>query len=168
MRKKSKIILLAVAAIIFIACQTEPPKAAVDLAPMKEELNQMLDKYMDAWNTKNTDVVVAFLSEDCLVCGTDPSEFWDKQKITDYWREYEADTSQHAKFSLQKREIRVAKDGNSAIAIEQSFISGFSPNIQVRVSYNIINKDGNWLFDFINMAFIPKNEDIGKLMAAVN
>ena len=68
---------------------------------------------------------------------------------------------------VDKREIRISKDGNSAIAFEQMFLTPYSQKIPVRTVYHLVKENDNWLIDFISTGFIPKNEDIDKLNKAL-
>jgi hypothetical protein len=43
----------------------------------------------------------------------------------------------------------------------------WSPNIPLRLVYHFIHTDDNWMFHFVNIAFISKNEDIQKLNEAI-
>ncbi len=67
---------------------------------------------------------------------------------------------------LDKREIRVAADGNSAIVMEQEFFN-LTPKIQMRLVSHAIKTAGGWKLDFISWNLIPKNEDIGKIIKAL-
>ncbi len=70
-------------------------------------------------------------------------------------------------FTVDKREILIAEDGNSAIAIEQFYFKLFSPNLPWRVIFHAIKTGEDWKLDFISWNFIPKNEDIEKINKAV-
>jgi len=67
----------------------------------------------------------------------------------------------------QSPEIRVSKNSNSAIALEQTLFKSFSQNMPVRIIYHLVKGNDNWLFDFFSISFIPNNEDIGKLNKAL-
>lgn len=69
--------------------------------------------------------------------------------------------------SVDKREIRIAKDGNSAIAFEQMFLIPYSQKLPVRTVYHLVKENNTWLIDFTSTGFIPRNEDIDKLNKAL-
>lgn len=69
--------------------------------------------------------------------------------------------------TVDKREIRIAEDGNSAIAFEQMFLKPFSQNIPVRTVYHLVKDNNTWLIDFTSTGFIPNNDDIDKLNKAL-
>jgi hypothetical protein len=70
-------------------------------------------------------------------------------------------------FTVDKREIFIAEDRNSAIAIEQFYFKLFSPNIMWRVIFHAVKSGEDWKLDFISWNFIPKNEDIEKINKAL-
>ncbi|MFZ0473493.1 MAG: nuclear transport factor 2 family protein [Bacteroidales bacterium] len=134
---------------------------------LKVSVNALLDKYDSAFKAKDAPTLIALLADDGLFCGTDPSEIWDKKQISDGWKQYFADTSLLIDYTVDKREILIADDGNSAIAIEQFYFKLFSPNIQWRTIFHAVKAGEGWKFDFISWNLIPKNEDIEKLNKAV-
>jgi hypothetical protein len=69
--------------------------------------------------------------------------------------------------SVDKREIRVASDGNSAIAFEQMFMKPYSEKIPVRTVYHLVKYNNAWLIDFTSTGFIPYNKDIIRLNKAL-
>jgi len=69
--------------------------------------------------------------------------------------------------TVDKREIRISKDGNSAIAFEQMFLTPYSQKMSVRTVYHLVKDNNNWLIDFTSTGFIPKNEDIDRINKAL-
>jgi len=134
---------------------------------VKASVAALLDKYDSAFKAKDAPAVIALLAGDGLFCGTDPSEIWDKKQISDGWTQAFADTSMMLDFTVEKREILVAEDEHSAIAIEQFYFKLFSPNIMWRVIFHAIKSGEDWKLDFISWNFIPKNEDIEKINKAL-
>jgi len=134
---------------------------------VKASVAALLDKYDSAFKAKDAPAVIALLAGDGLFCGTDPSEIWDKKQISDGWTQAFADTSLMIDFTVDKREILIAEDRNSAIAIEQFYFKLFSPNIMWRVIFHAVKSGEDWKLDFISWNFIPKNEDIEKINKAL-
>jgi tetratricopeptide (TPR) repeat protein len=130
-------------------------------------VNALLDKYDLAFKAKDVPTLIALLADVGLFCGTDPSEIWDKKQISDGWTQAFADPSLMIDFTVDKRDILIAEDGNSAIAIEQFYFKLFSPNIQWRAIFHAVKVGEGWKFDFISWNFIPKNEDIEKINKAL-
>src|ERR1700730_10789073 len=145
----------------------EPPPKIVDLEAAKTEVGALLDTYHKTMKSKDASEMVKLLAEDGLYCGTDSKELWDKEGFSDYIRKAFADTSAATNYIVDRRKIRVAKDGNSAIGVEQ-FIDAASPKIPLRVVSHLI-KDGNiWKLDFASWSLVPANEDVPKINDALS
>ena len=164
---KKTIYIFSIAVIIITACQTKPKTVPVDTEAAKVAVTTLFDKYQSAWNVKDANTLISLLTEDGLFCGTDPSEFMDKKQTSDGWTQAFADTSLKFDYSVDRREIRIAADGNSAIAVEQFYMKGYSQKIPLRLIFHVVKAGENWMIDFISWSFIPKNEDIEKLNKAV-
>src|ERR1700730_2207033 len=169
MKRNHLIIILA--AVILSACQQPPPKIEeappkVDLEATKTEVGALLDNYHKTMKSKDASEMAKILAEDGLYCGSDPSEIWDKEAFSDYIRKAFADTSVIINYIVDKRKIRVAKDGNSAMAVEQ-FIDAASPKIQVRVVSHVIKDGTAWKLDFNSWGLVPTNEDLPKINEVV-
>jgi ketosteroid isomerase-like protein len=164
--KKALYILFIVVTVI-TACQQKPKIIPVDKEASKVAVTDLLDKYNSAFKAKDTATLIALLAGDGLFCGTDPSEIWDKKQIRDGWTQGFADTSLKIDYTVDKREILISEDGNSAIAIEQLYLKIISPNIPWRLIFHAVKSGEDWRLDFISWNFIPKNEDIEKLNKAV-
>lgn len=134
---------------------------------VKASVAALLDKYDSSFKAKDAPAVIALLAKDGLFCGTDPTEIWNKKQISEAWTQAFAETSMTIDFTVDKREILVAEDENSAIAIEQLYFKFISPNIMWRVIFHAFKSGEDWKLDFISWNFIPKNEDIEKINKAV-
>ena len=133
----------------------------------KATVADLFDKYYSAINANDAATLSSLITENALVCGTDPSEFWNKEEITELWSQSLADTTFKANITVNKREIRVAEDGNSAVVVEQYILPFLSSKIPIRnVSYAVKTNE-KWKIDFMSFNFIPKNEDISKLNKAL-
>jgi len=135
--------------------------------PARVAVTALLDKYNSAFKAKDAGTLVSLLADAGMFCGTDPSEIWDKKQIADGWTQYFADPSLVIDNTVDKCEILIAEDGESAIAIEQFYFKLFSPNIQWRTIFHAIKSGDAWKFDFISWGFIPRNEDIDKINKAL-
>jgi uncharacterized protein (TIGR02246 family) len=162
--------LLVIAALLLfagLASGQTSKTIQVDFETEKAAVADLFDKYYSAINAKDAATSATFLTEDVLVCGTAPSEFFNKEQITDAWTQSFADTTLEINITIGKREIRVADDGSSAIVVEQYIFPFISSKIHIRtVSYAVKTND-KWMIDFMSFNFIPKNEDISKLNKAV-
>ena len=157
--------LLAV--IVAAGCQPKVQNKTVDITTVKEEITTLMDQYLKAFNTKDVNTITTLITDDGLFCGTDPSELLDKKALSDMMTQSLADTTMNWSYSVDKREIRVAADGSSAIVLEQFTMPGISSKIPTRIVYHVVKAGDKWMFDFISWSFIPKNEDIGKLNKAL-
>ena len=152
---------------IITACQTKTKIVPVDTAAAKVAVTTVLDKYNSAMKAKDANVLMTLLTDDGLYCGTDSKELLDKTSLSNMMNQTFADTSLKVNYKIDKREIRIAADGNSAIAMEQMFFNAFSQKIPIRMVYHLVKNNDNWLFDFVSWNFIPNNEDLGKLNKAL-
>ena len=164
---KKSIYIFSIAVIIITACQPKTKTVTVDTAAAKIAVTTLLDKYNSAWNAKDVSTMTALLTDDGLFCGTDSSELMDKKTLSAGWTQAMSDTSMNFNYSVDKREIRIAADGNSAIALEQFNMKAICPKIPVRLIFHVVKSGDNWMIDFLSWALIPKNEDIEKLNKAL-
>ena len=159
--------LMLVAVMIITACQPKNKIVPVDTAAAKVAVTTVLDKYNSAFKAKDVNAILTLLTDDGLFCGTDSKELMDKASLSNMMNQTLADTSLKVNYTIDKREIRIAADGNSAIAVEQMFFKAFSQKIPMRMVYHLVKNNDNWLFDFVSWNFIPNNEDLGKLNKAL-
>jgi hypothetical protein len=165
MKKIIYVILAAV--IIFTACQTKTKFVPVDKEAVKISVIAFLDEYNSAFKAKKANTLIPLITENGLFCGTDPSEIWNYKQTCDGWTQAFADTSLKINYTIDNREVLVAEDGNSAIAVDQLFMKLYSPKIPWRIIYHVVKSGESWKIDFISWNFIPKNEDIEKLNKAM-
>ena len=147
-----------------VSCRT---KAKVDMTESKDAVAKILDDHWSALKAKDADAVIALVSEDFLSCGSDPKEFWNKTEMYTTLKQMLANSDFKLDITVDKREIRISKDGNSAIAFEQMFLTPYSQKMPVRTVYHLVKDNNNWLIDFTSTGFIPKNEDIDKINKAL-
>ena len=147
--------------------KTKTKVLPADLAAVKVALTKVLDTHWSAVKAKDADAVIALVTDDFLSCGTDSKEFWNKTDMHNTIKQMFADDSLKLDITIDKREIRIAKDGNSAVALEQMFMKPYSQKIPVRTIYHLVKVNDIWQIDFTSTSFIPNNEDIGKLNKAL-
>jgi ketosteroid isomerase-like protein len=164
---KRLLFLFFIVTMLFTACQTKTEVLPPDLTAAKIAVLKVLDTHWSAVKAKDANTVMALLTDDALSCGSDSKEFWNKTDMYNNIRQMFADTSLKIDITIDKREIRIAKDGNSAIALEQMFMKLYSQKIPVRTVYHLVKINDNWQFDFTSVSFIPNNEDISKLNKAL-
>lgn len=152
---KKSFMFLFIVVMVIVACQQTRKLVPVDIKAEEAALNKLMDS-MDFESN---------LTEDALICGTDPSEFWNKQQFLEQLEQTKNAAPEFK--SIGDRNIKVAPDGNSAIVVTQYIIS-WSPKIPWRQVYHLVKTNDKWMIQFINIAFIPKNEDIQKLNEAID
>jgi len=163
---KKNIIFILICSAFFAACVPSNQQQQADLTSVKQSIDSIMEINLNSWNLKEAGAMKNLLTDDGLFCGTDPSEFWDKQTMLNMWDQMITDTVNYS-YSVDKREIKVAQDGKSAIVVEQFFLPAFSPDIPERSIYHVVKIGDDWKFDFISWNFIPKNEDLAKLSKAL-
>ena len=160
----SIIILTTALGMVFFAISCQYQKQ--DTEAEKTALNELFEKFNSAFNANDAATMASYLAEDVLFCGTDPSEFFNKQEGTDLWTEIFANSDPEITI-IDERVIKVAADGNWAIVVDQYMFPMFTPKIPWRNVYHTVKINGKWKIIFISSSFIPKNEDIPKLNAAL-
>jgi uncharacterized protein (TIGR02246 family) len=138
-----------------------------DINESKEAVNSILEAHLAAVRAKDADAVIALVTDDFLSCGTDPDEFWNKTEMYNTIKQMFANPELKIDISVDKREIRIARDGKTAIAFEQMFMAPFSQKLASRTVYHLVKDKDTWQIDFTSTGFIPKNEDIDKLNKAL-
>lgn len=164
---KRLFLVLFTGAIVLISCRTKTGVLPADLTAEKIAVTKALDAHWAAVKAKDADAVIALLTDDILSCGSDPGEFWNKTEMYNNIKQMFSDTSLKADITIDKREIRISKDGNSAIAFEQMYLKPYSQRLPVRTVYHLVKTNDIWQFDFTSVGFIPNNEDIDKLNKAL-
>lgn len=152
---------------MFVSCHSKNKIMPVDMTESKEAVTMVLNAHWSAVKAKDADAVIALVTDDFLSCGSDPKEFWNKTDMYNTIKQMFANPELKTDITVDKREIRIARDGKSAIAFEQMFMKPFSQKISVRTVYHLVKDNNIWLIDFTSTGFIPNNEDIDKLNKAL-
>ncbi len=130
------------------------------------QINKVLDSMHQGFRTKNFKLMESFLTEDGLYLGTDPSEIWSKKQLSQYFDKNVKDTN-NISYTILSRNILLGKNNNTAMAIEQYYLSTMSDKMMVRSISKLVNKDNVWKISFYSWNFIPRNEDIKKINEAL-
>jgi hypothetical protein len=165
---KKILLYAALMCIALIACQTKIKNKPTDLASEKVVLNKIMDDYHAALDGDNPQVLSAFWTEDILYCGSDPKEFWNKTSVSKEFDGMFANKTNKTDYKILAREIRLDKDGQSALILEQISFKGFSEKIPFRLLYHAVRVSNDWKFDFISASLIPTNADAEKMKTAIN
>jgi len=165
---KKILYLLIVTMLIVAACQPKSKTVPVDLATEKDSIGKNLEKMYAAYSEKDAKTFLSFMTDDCLYCGTDSKELWDKEGYTKILNEMCSDTSYTPpSFTLNNREIRLDNSGNSAIVLDQLLVGRWTEKIPLRNVTHFVKTDNKWMVDFTSMSFVPNNEDLAKIFKAV-
>jgi len=156
-----------IVATMLLACQPKNQPVTVDLATFKTEVNTLMETYLTAWNARDVNTLSSLITDGGMFCGTDPDEIMDKKNIADAWTQAFADTAFNSTFTVNKREIRMESNGNSAIVMEQYLANPYTPKIPWRLVCRAVKTANGWKLDFISWNLIPENEDIPKLNKAL-
>lgn len=159
--------LLAVTSMIMVSCQSKTVPVPVDVATEEAAVNVLIDQLYVALETQDASILNTSLTDDMLACGSDPSEFWNKQQVIELWTAMLAEMSPEVK-RIGNRVVRIAQDGHSALAVEQYLMPVNSSKIPLRNTYHLVKSNGEWKIFLLNTAFIPKNEEIPILDAALS
>jgi hypothetical protein len=163
MKMKTKPFLILFALLVMVACQPKTEMEPVDVEAVKDAVTSILDNYHAAMIAGNVDDCMSLLENKGLYCGTDPIELWDKDTLSNEMTKAMADTSFTINYDIDKRIIRVASDGKTALVLEQFTMSMLSEKIPIRFISHMLKTDENWMIDFLSWSFVPHNEDIAKL-----
>ncbi|HEX5172190.1 MAG TPA: SgcJ/EcaC family oxidoreductase [Cyclobacteriaceae bacterium] len=163
---KKVVLILAVVCIGFVSCQKNQATApAVNKEEASKAVGELFDGLNSAFKNKDANTMGNFLSDDGLFLGTDPSEFWSKQRVVEEVSNMAKDPTVDANFTVDKREVRISPDGMMALVIEQAVVP-FLGKIPSRMIGHARMKDGQWKIDFYSWSLIPKNESLNKLSEA--
>ena len=153
--------------LLALGCQPTTEAEPVDLTAAKNAVNTVLDNYYEATEAKDIDTIANLLTDDGLYCGTDPEEFWNKEECLKLIEEMFSNESLVLKVSIDKREIRMAADGNSATCVDQYTWEQISQKIPLRTIFHFVKIGDDWKNDFISWSLVPKNADLPKLDKAL-
>lgn len=161
---KNTLLLLSLAALLFTGCQQNP--APVDLEAEKADAQEMVDRFTDVMSIQDVDSMRTFIAEDVLICGSDPAEFMTKEEAMKMWDQMAAGPEVDFLF-MDENPLKIAPDGNSAVAIQQFYIPEMMPNLPARNVYYLTKTEGKWMISMWSSSLIPKNEDLAKIIMAV-
>ncbi|MDO8929185.1 MAG: SgcJ/EcaC family oxidoreductase [Bacteroidota bacterium] len=137
-----------IAAMVLAACQPKIQPVVVDLNASKAEVNALMETYLTAWNAKDVNTLIFMIAEDGLYCGTDPTELMDKKTISEAWKQVFSDSTTNIVFTVDKREIRVVSNGESALIMEQHIANPYTPEIPWRLVSHAVKTADGWKLDF--------------------
>lgn len=134
----------------------------------EKAINATLDQLKAAIDAKDFAAFKAFYTEDVAIYGTDPDEapFATAAAMKQMEGVFASDQVDY-KYDLIGRDIHLMQGGKTAIVVEQGKSMLLSKNIPYRAVYHLTKSGGTWQINFHSIAFVPENEDVGKIDAAV-
>jgi ketosteroid isomerase-like protein len=163
---KKNVLLLLFFILALLACQQQPDIEPLNIEAEEAAINDLLNKMTTAFKDQDVENLMSIFAEDLLLCGSDPSEFWNKQQVTDMWTQM---LTQPVEIKvIGEPIIKIAPDGNSASAVQQYLMPVISEKLQFRNGYHLIKVKDNWLIFTSNTACIPKNEDLPKINEVIS
>ena len=153
---------------VTLICSCQPPSKPDSFDPVAQrlELAKTLDQLYLAYNTRNNQSFLSLMADDGLFCGTDSKNLWDKVTYSKLMTAMFADPKFAPNISVNQREIRLEKDGKSAMVVDQFFFE-WNRKIPVRHIVHFVRRGNGWRFNFLSTTFIPNDEDLDKIFNAV-
>ena len=158
--------------ILFTACnrgnETDGEIGSTDTSVNfpRASIIKVLDSMHQGFRTKNFKLMESFLTEDGLYLGTDPTEIWSKKQLSQYFDKSNRN-SKDLTYNILSRTILPGKNFNTALCVEQYYLSTMSDKMMVRSISRLVKRDESWKISFYSWNFIPRNEDIKKLNEAL-
>jgi ketosteroid isomerase-like protein len=131
-----------------------------------DDIESFIESYYQATAAQDMDLVASYYSDDALFCGTDPSEYWDKNAVLEMFEDTSSGDAPDPSEMVKKRVIHLSANKMSAVVVEHLAMP-WSPNIPVRQTIHVTRNSDKWQIDFIGWSFIAPNDDIGPMNAAV-
>lgn len=132
-----------------------------------EAVEKVLDAYGKAAQNKDLPGMMQYLSDDALLLGSDPSEFWTKQAFEQMLTYAFKPENPSPMYKLDKRVVRMGQDGNSAVVIEQGIFMPVSTTVPIRTIYYLIKTGNDWKINLWNIGMTPQNADLTAINKAV-
>ncbi len=167
MKMKTIFYFLFLAMTVFTSCQPKPQQVPFDTVATKKDLTKTLDQMYRAYNTRNIQSFLSLMADDGLFCGTDSKNLWDKATYSKLMTEMFADPKFAPGISVDQREIRMEKDGNSVLVVDQFFFE-WNKKIPVRHIVHFVRTGDKWTCNFLSTTYVPNDEDMEKIFKAVN
>ncbi|GET24797.1 nuclear transport factor 2 family protein [Prolixibacter sp. NT017] len=137
-----------------------------DVAVIKHDVTRLMENFHAELMAKNIKAMMKLMAEDGLYCGTDPGEFMGKKEFGDMVNQT-VEEMNILEYPIQRREVRIGQNGQSALVLEQFVIKQFSAHMQLRLISQCTHSHHGWLIDFMSWNFIPANEDVEKINKAL-
>ncbi len=160
-----KILSLTLLALLF-SCSSAPESEPVDIAAEEVAIKEVFDTLFMSINDRNIDLLASILADNGVFMGTDPDELFPKDTIVASWSQMMQMPEIPPFEFITEPFIRIHPDGKTAVVALQYSWELFT-TIPLRQTFWMVKSDSGWLIDFFDFSFIPYNEQIPLLNAAV-
>lgn len=137
-----------------------------DVAVIKHDVIRLVENFHAELMARNIHAMMKLMADEGLYCGTDPKEFLSKQEFGDMVKQT-VEKIGPLEYPMQKRDVQIGQDGQSAVVIEQFVVNQFSKHMPIRLVSRCTHTHHGWLIDFMSWSFIPMNEDLEKINKAL-
>jgi len=152
--------------VLFFSCNNAPKSETVDFAAEEVAIEEVFETLFKSIEDRNIDLLASFFADDGVFMGTDPDELFPKDTIVASWTEMMQMPEIPPFEFISEPFIRIHPDGKTAVVAQQYYWELFTP-IPLRQTFWMVKSDSIWLIDFFDFSFIPYNEQIPSLNAAV-
>lgn len=160
-----KILSLTLLALVF-SCNTTPKSEPVDFAAEEVAIKEVFETLFKSIDDRNIDLLASVFADDGVFMGTDPNELFPKDTIVASWSQMMQMPEIPPFESISEPFIRIHPDGKTAVVVREYYWELFT-TIPLRQTFWMVKSDSVWLIDFFDFSFIPYNEQIPLLNAAV-
>lgn len=161
---KKILLYIFVSAIFLSSCQKPlvPPK--VDLEAEEAAVSNLVNSIITAIENQDVDKMVSYFSEDVLVVGTNATQSFDKQRVTEMWRQVLAQPFEYE--FLEEPVVKVAPDGHSAFILLEISRPVLPEEVRLRFDYHMVKENGKWIAYILNTSWIIQDEDLPTVFEA--
>ena len=160
-----KILSLSLLVLLF-SCNNVPKSEPVDIAAEEVAIKEVFETLFMSIEDRNIDLLASVLADDGVFMGTDPDELFPKDTIVESWTQMMQMPEIPPFEFISEPYIRIHPDGKTAVVALQYSWELFT-TIPLRQTFWMAKSDSVWLIDFFDFSFIPYNEQIPLLNAAV-
>ena len=156
-----------IASVITINVSWSQTNTSGNLQTIKDEISSTLDKFHKSFGNRDTATLRTIIKSPGIYSGQEPTEITKGKKfVLNYlMTSYFGDTA--TIYSINEREILVAEDEKSAVALEQYIYIPRSKNIPTRCITHLVKTKDLWMIDFFSLNYVISGYDIDKINEAM-
>jgi ketosteroid isomerase-like protein len=153
-------LLFVLLTVMAVSCTPKVKNEPVDLKSIESRISQLADQYVEASNNRDYTLLETMIADEGLFCGTDPDELMGKEELFKAWEYMSADTTADYHYKVDKREILVTPDGQSAIVMEYITAGVWSPVLKIRQTSHFVRYGADWKINFMEWGFMIPNKHV--------